>query len=343
MPVLEVIFSIGIFTMNKLIGKLLLISIFWATIGLLVLSSCSSSPSPGTGGSPNQNGTSGFSTVFVGTATGVFRSIDSGRTWQSLPGSPTMIQNGQAGGFAAIGSSLLATNGLPYLSTDNGDHWKQLSIMTERVTSVAAFHGLFIAGCANGIFWSSDQGNTWQMIDPVYQNESYIFGFSQSQDNLYAIDGYGVLRSSDGKSWQFLASLHYGLSIEAGVENIFAGTDVGSNPDLFRSTDSGTTWNPVSNGYNFGQVWSLSAIGSAIFAATDIGLYRSDNAGALWTLMGMGYPVDSLEFNSVQCAGSFIFAASPQHGVFVSSDEGNTWSHSTVGLNDSAAYTIGLQ
>ncbi|MBK9331186.1 MAG: hypothetical protein IPM96_02015 [Ignavibacteria bacterium] len=66
--------------------------------------------------------------------------------------------------------------------------------------------------------------------------------------------------------------------------NLFAGT---FNYGLYTSTDDGMNWTQAGIGLNNRVVFSLTMFGNYLYAGTDIGIYRTSNNGAYWTLIGL--------------------------------------------------------
>lgn len=165
-------------------------------------------------------------------------------------------------------------------------------------------------------------------------------------------DAAKLVRStaSVGDAWTFLGPDNVGGRITAVAsplghpERIFVGT---ANGGVFRSMDSGTTWNPV-----FGDQASLSigaiaidpSNASRIWVGTGeanssgstypgTGIYRSDDGGATWNHMGLlaSHHIGRITVAPNDSSTVFVaalgnlFAASAERGVYVTHDGGTTW------------------
>jgi photosystem II stability/assembly factor-like uncharacterized protein len=74
-----------------------------------------------------------------------------------------------------------------------------------------------------------------------------------------------------------------------------------SAPYVARTGNGGTTWSNRSGNLPEAPVNDLILVGSALYVASDVGVYRSTNAGATWQKVGTGLPnvpVTDLEVGS---------------------------------------------
>lgn len=92
---------------------------------------------------------------------------------------------------------------------------------------------------------------------------------------------------------------------------------------VFRSTNGGDTWSPVSNIGLIGLSLTFANIGNTIFAASAFGVYRSGDNGATWIESSQGLP----RFSSI---GGFVAKGSSlfveiSNVIYVSADNGQNW------------------
>jgi photosystem II stability/assembly factor-like uncharacterized protein len=84
---------------------------------------------------------------------------------------------------------------------------------------------------------------------------------------------------------------------------------------VFRTIDGGVNWTNITANLNKLPVWSLQIdplIPATLYLGTDIGVYRSTDAGASWSKFGLGLPnaqVFQLELN-----GTLSVLAAAAHG-----------------------------
>jgi photosystem II stability/assembly factor-like uncharacterized protein len=185
-------------------------------------------------------------TVFVGTADGLLRSRDAGRTF-----SPTALAAGPVLRMEWPGPALVVAGGPGLLvTTDEGETFqgpgRGLPEGEVRAMALSSFFGvdpvLFAAPAEGGAFRSSDGGVTWVPVglaDEVVGDLVWLGPF------LYAAGEQGFHRSDDaGKSWTRLSEspgrptrLMFPLAPAAGLE-AFLATDQG----VFHTSDTGRSW-----------------------------------------------------------------------------------------------------
>jgi hypothetical protein len=102
---------------------------------------------------------------------------------------------------------------------------------------------------------------------------------------------------------------------------ILAGTDGGG---VYRSTDSGSTWNLANNGLTNLYVHTLAVGDSHFFAGTSGGMYVSTDNGSHWTFLNNGVSGTVSSFSKI---GSNLFVGTEGYGVYVSTDN---WAHGTA-------------
>lgn len=110
---------------------------------------------------------------------------------------------------------------------------------------------------------------------------------------------------------------------------------------VIKSTDGGSSWNPVNNGLPAGiQVESVYYNGSVLLAGTHSGVYRSTDGGANWALANTGMPATSgsAYVNKFYHYGGTTFAiysnavGANAGGVWRSGDNGTSWFSGNGGL-----------
>ncbi len=230
---------------------------------------------------------------------GVWKTDDYGRTWKPIfdeqptgsigalaiaPSDPNTIYVGSGEGLQR--PDLSVGDGM-YKSTDAGKTWRHLGLRdAQQIPAILVDprnpNRLFVAVLGHpygpnperGVFRSVDGGETWQKV--LYKDErTGAIDLAFDPRNPQTV--YAVLWQAQQGPW----------------EN---GAFSGPNSGLFKSTDGGTTWNPLTGGLPTFTQGGLGRIGIAI-APTDPnrmyalveargqagGVYRSDDAGATWT------------------------------------------------------------
>ncbi|MFZ1917096.1 MAG: glycoside hydrolase [Terriglobales bacterium] len=227
---------------------------------------------------------------------GVWKSDDFGRTWNAI----FDRESTQSIGAIAVAPS---DPNIVYVASGEGLHRPDLSV-------------------GNGVYKSADAGKTWihlglgdgqqipaLAVDPRDPNRVFaaVLGhpYGRSQER-------GIFRSTDGaKTWQKVISKDDntgGSDVEIDPSNpdvvyasMWEGREGpwednndfnGANGGLFKSTDNGSTWRPLTNGLpkDLAQVYvaiapsdSRRLYATVATASGKLGVYRSDDAGENWS------------------------------------------------------------
>jgi sortilin (neurotensin receptor 3) len=229
---------------------------------------------------------------------GVWKTTDYGLTWTPLfdgqptqsigavavaPSDPNIVYVGSGEGLQR--PDLSVGDGI-YRSADAGKTWTHLGLRQARQIGAILVDPkdparLFVAALGHpygpnderGVFRSTDGGTTFQKV--LYKDEN-TGAIDLAFDPSSAQTLYAVLWAARQGPWEY--------------NNAYSGATSG----LFKSTDGGATWVPLTRGLP-AAADGLSRIGIGI-APTDPnriyawvtartpGLYRSDDAGASWTL-----------------------------------------------------------
>lgn len=296
--------------------------------------------------------------------TGVYRSIDRGKTWTRA----------SAGLYASPASSLaclpeepagLVVGGMSRLhrSNNGGADWDSTLLEASDFTALAVDPknpGTLYAGsrALAGIVKSTDGGQVWAAAVTGFPggegNWASVYSLAIDPKNpeiVYAgTYAYGISKSTDaGGHWTSLSlsapkTYVYGLAVDPGdSDTIYAGlysTSSGGRNGIVRSTDGGQTWLAQNAGLpSLNPVWSLAVapgipgtVYAGIYAS---GVFKSTDGGLSWKVASSGLP-------SILVAGqsfcltirsllvhpsdpSVLYAGILGAGVFRSTDAGNSW------------------
>jgi photosystem II stability/assembly factor-like uncharacterized protein len=214
-------------------------------------------------------------------------------------------------------------NGM-WKSTDAGTSWKHIGlekthfISTVRVdprnpdTVFVASLGDRTSGDQRGVFKSTDGGATWKKV--LYRDE-----LSGVIDLTFASDAPSIL---------FAAFQRRGPGGGRG------GAQPAPVQEIYKSTDSGETWQPLnetglpSSGLGrIGVVVAQGTSGQRVYAIVDQGFFRSDDSGATWTRM----TTDPRVTSSGYFGQVFVNPRNPddvfigQTSMYRSTDGGKNW------------------
>jgi len=288
--------------------------------------------------------------ILVGTGTGLFRSKDKGKTWQSLhkglrdenirtlvlsPTAPNMIYAGTSKGI--------------FLSEDGGDHWTDwfeessgLSNMDIRdlVIHPEKPEHLY-AATAGGLFVSQDEGDTWELsfkggLSKGSRDVRFV-RFSSEGHSLYIGTASGVFKSTDnGKRWDkkwknTLPSPLSLASLDTDPEFIYAGTSEG----LYKSYNRGFTWvHDATLDKTIHQLVVDPKDTTHIYLATDRHLFVSPDGGDTWSPLEFenndGTTLDRLTLIRSARQSFPILIVGTSNGLFISRNGGNTWQETSL-------------
>jgi photosystem II stability/assembly factor-like uncharacterized protein len=237
-------------------------------------------------------------TFYMGVVNGgVWKTTDAGRIWTPIfdeqptgsigsiaiaPSNPNVIYVGTGEGQQRPD---LATGDGMYKSTDAGRTWTHLGLRdTQQIAHVIVdpknSDRLFVAALGHpygpneerGIFRSTDGGRTFEKV--LYKDEN-----TGGSDVTFAPDNADVVYAT---LWE---------ARQGPWEN---GAFSGPGSGVFKSTDGGTTWKPLTKGLPTWEGDQLGRIGitvapslpSRLFATVEArstaGIYRSDDSGETW-------------------------------------------------------------
>ncbi|MDQ2898976.1 MAG: glycoside hydrolase, partial [Acidobacteriota bacterium] len=225
---------------------------------------------------------------------GIWKTDDYGRTWNPIfdhedtgsigaiavaPSNPNIVYAGSGEGLQRPD---LSTGDGIYKSTDAGKTWTHLGLRDgQQIPGIAVDSGnpdrLFVAVLGHpygqnperGVFRSTDGGKSFEKV--LYKDENTGASFV-AIDPSNPLVVYAALWEARQGPWE---------------NGAWSGTGGG----IFKSTDGGDTWHPLSKGLPEGVVQAYLAISPSnpnrIYATastkTSVGIYRSDDAGESWT------------------------------------------------------------
>lgn len=108
---------------------------------------------------------------------------------------------------------------------------------------------------------------------------------------------------------------------------------------IFRTSDRGTTWNPVGGGVTDPFILSMTAAkDGTVYAGTFRGgVFRSRDEGKSWQPVNAG--LKRLEVKALLVAGEELYAGTGD-GVYRLNESGDRWSVVTTGLDDILVHTL---
>lgn len=275
---------------------------------------------------------------------GIYKSVDNGLNWFSINNGLTdlfvNVIKSRPGGTTVLYAGTQSKG--VFISSDGGASWYQSNSGLE-ITSIGESIGL-----PDDDTLDPDDNFPYDWMDPVDRESlqileehqpsdraaSYLnvttFSFDPSNPGkmIAGTNGAGVkLSDNGGASWKpsyYWSGNVYDSFTDPSVGEYFY--YIGINDYSIRVSDSSRLeWNPKNSGFHgFVDVFSLEKASDGVYyAGSEIGIYKTSDAGESWTLLGLNnikvtdILVDFLDRN-------IIWAATP-NGLYRSTNGGLNW------------------
>jgi len=228
-----------------------------------------------------------------------------------------------------------------FISNDGGINWlsKSNGLTSLEVTSIGVISNIIIVGTKNGLFKSTNYGNTWEFLlndEEVYQIEvappNYFYLVSRSKFFPLQVSRYNIISNmwepfNNPISPQFRAIKKI-ESNQDGVIFLFE-EDFFTGEFCFKSSDFGVTWETIfQSSYTsnkpayYEDINDLVVLGNSVYLGTNYGINLSDISGNLWRHLNNGLDLSS--------RGSFISSILSDAKKIYSSGQTITYSEDTA-------------
>lgn len=302
--------------------KTRLLSFFYCLFGLLLSCSPLHAASSWTSVSalkPSWLVAGSGSYLYAADSTAIYKSSDSGITWQSAtapsgsPFSALAFVNSQLWvGTQAQGAAYSGNQGSSWTASSSG-LISPLSGSALQINAIASRPGSstsLVIGVSQGAYVSSDGGSAWSntSIQGLPIIGTCPFCIKQA---VYALAGFGS-------------------------STVLAGTDSG----IYKSTDGGTNW--ASAGLTGSVVKQLSAAGSKAYALTDTGALYKTSSGDTWEQV-TGFSATPTAVYAHPSTSGTVYIGTSDGKVLSSADDGASWTTiSDSTLSGASVYAIAV-
>ncbi len=205
-----------------------------------------------------------------------------------------------------------------YKSTDLGVTWNSIGLTPYSINKIFFndnTNTLLVATDRDGIFFSTDYGNSWQNASI---SNKYIRAFCGIRNNnLLAGSWSGIFKSTDnGITWSSsgLSNLFIYSFASNSIGQIFVTTSDG----IYRSENDGSTWNkinsPTSQFITFNKIM-INSLDYIFIGSESGGVYYSKNNGKDWSKIDSGLS-NTLTTTIICDSDGYLYLGTKGAGVF---------------------------
>ena len=261
-------------------------------------------------------------------ARGIYRSMENGYRWVQI-GKDIPAKRIHSLSLGAQGQLYAGTSDGVFLSTNNGDSWTRAApdIITGDVIAVAADSaGRVLASAGGGVYGSADSGRSWAQLTSSGASGHGADRLALSSRGTAFRTGYseGLLRLPKGADRWLTTNLENAnvtALLDDGRGHMFVAA---SASGVVRSDNDGVTWKEVNTGLTAASIYRIAVAENGCIFAAGPGVHRSSDGGKTWKKLSVGHP--GIYALSVALTPEGVILAGTSNGeVFVSSDNGETW------------------
>ena len=276
----------------------------------------------------------------------IFRSADSGTSWQNISGNISAYTQDYWAMTSTIDNKIfVVTDSAVFTSTDYGDTWQNISNGIQTGFSLNNYFlksdkvgNVYAGGYYNGLLLLRKNENTWEKFNkgliPITTND---IGFDYSSNTAYCATDGGIYKSEYlNENWEFSNDgINTPIEIEclAVTQNgeVFSGSH---DNGIYFSSDKGANWEVRNNGITDNSISKIKIDSKGnIFAGTYYGnIFKSSDNGLNWFKLHLGtssrnFSITDLSINSKDLLVGFINYNNidQNDSLLISKDGGNIW------------------
>lgn len=225
--------------------------------------------------------------------------------------------------------------GCVWRSSNKGQDWQKTSLKAGLLRALAVSGQVIFAGCDDGVYRSSDNGQTWAKGYKGLTDASVWSLAISGQNVLAGTETAGVFLSDlNGQIWKPTNLKNARVdSMAVNATSVLAGTE---GDGIWMSTDSGQTWQDITMGIPDSFILAVGFKGTTILGASmENGIYLSATNGKTWTKVN-GTP----GLRAIVPVSGSVFASGNGGGPLSSDTAGQSWVVTNKGLSSKALYGV---
>ncbi|MDB5733363.1 MAG: hypothetical protein JWQ03_3258 [Variovorax sp.] len=236
---------------------------------------------------------------YAGTWSELFKTVDTGRSWQKLPFTIAQDSRWQYLHFfsADTGIALCENPVKGFKTTDGGQTWTTLSFPLSFIDNIEGFFVtgntvyLGLMGTRNYSLRSIDRGATWRIMGATDNTHNHNYFFTDEKTGWSTAGPYLYKTVDSAKTWSL--PVFTGNSNGQTLNTIWfttpaTGFVMGSSAFASATIDSGKTWTSfaVSDGnISVNEIFTLRFFNKNVgfFSSANGGLFRTTDGGKTWS------------------------------------------------------------
>jgi photosystem II stability/assembly factor-like uncharacterized protein len=220
----------------------------------------------------------------------------------------------------------IADNGL-FSSSDNGDSWSKVHIDHDWSIDRLGVHEDTLIVATSGFIFKSADGINWIKLE--YPG-SFVKSIQSEAENLYVASGSGgIFKSIDnGRSWEHLNDDNTNIGLESfhKSNNILYVGKYDNSGTLYKSADEGQSWQQLNIGRN-SAILEIGSNSKGLYINSPEQIMFSDDQGASWSeILNSGA-------SKFMCIQEDIIYVSVNGRIHTSTDNGGNWWNSNYDIN----------
>ncbi|MEQ1587184.1 MAG: T9SS type A sorting domain-containing protein [Cyclobacteriaceae bacterium] len=275
--------------------------------------------------------TSNTAGTYVGSFSGIFRSLDGGTTWDEAN---TGITSANVRSVVMLNNKLFASSfNMIYRSLDLGNSWQRLNTPIPYGQGIMSLHVSgpnILAGTFNeGTFVSSDEGVTWNQV-----NLAGATSFAQHGTDVYASSISGIFVSKDyGMTWSFFSNVPFANVITVLGNDLFTATSTLQRISLTNANHTPVEFTAPQN------ITSFATINNQLFCGSNVGVFVSNDRGETWTTLNNALSGNYF-VSALTTFEDYLYLGRPGQGAHYSRNNSGFWTDYNAGFPSMSVYLM---